>query len=268
VTRTRDGIVFPVDTTDFIQRFLYLFGVWEPNLTAWIRSRLQPGDTFVDVGAHHGYYTTLASQIVGDSGHVVAIEPIEAFFRTLEHVLELNGCKNVRTVQQAVSERSEELSLWLGGAENLGNTSLRQDDLTRSHHRNHQIHTVAVKASSLTDLLTQDELERTRLIKMDVEGGEAAAINGIADSLDRLRPDAEIVIEVTPRIITDAGHKVDEVINPLVRAGFHVYRIPNDYDPESYPGDLRRPRLPVRWNLPIDEQMDLVFSRADQEQLA
>lgn len=44
ITRTRSGAVFPVVTSDVIQRYLYLFGVWEPHLTTFIADRLNPGD--------------------------------------------------------------------------------------------------------------------------------------------------------------------------------------------------------------------------------
>ncbi|SCF63177.1 hypothetical protein GA0115259_100393 [Streptomyces sp. MnatMP-M17] len=73
MVRSRFGARFAVDTQDLIQRYIYLFGVWEPHMTRWLRGRLEPGDTFVDVGANIGYYSVLASQLVGDGVKVVAI---------------------------------------------------------------------------------------------------------------------------------------------------------------------------------------------------
>lgn len=63
-----------MDTQDLIQRYLYLFGAWEPHLTGWLRRRLRPGDGFVDVGANIGVFSVLAARLVGESGRVVAIE--------------------------------------------------------------------------------------------------------------------------------------------------------------------------------------------------
>lgn len=60
--RLRSGDVVPVITSDVIQRYQYLFGEWEPNLSALLRERLKPGgDTFIDVGAHRGAFSLLAS---------------------------------------------------------------------------------------------------------------------------------------------------------------------------------------------------------------
>src|SRR5262249_12857713 len=60
IVRAKFGAKFGGTTTDLVQRSIYWFGTWEPNLTAWIRRRLTSGDIFVDVGANAGYYTLLA----------------------------------------------------------------------------------------------------------------------------------------------------------------------------------------------------------------
>src|SRR6266511_4042352 len=71
---TKRGVRLLVETDDLIQGYIYLFGVWEPNITDWIRRTLLPGDTFVDVGSNIGYYSTLAARLVGSAGSVVAID--------------------------------------------------------------------------------------------------------------------------------------------------------------------------------------------------
>ncbi|MFI6803884.1 hypothetical protein ACIBO6_02520 [Streptomyces luteogriseus] len=48
-----------------------------------MRARLAPGDTVVDAGAHTGYFTVLASRLVGPAGRVVAIESSPVFHRAL-----------------------------------------------------------------------------------------------------------------------------------------------------------------------------------------
>src|ERR1700730_9833316 len=48
-----------VDPQDMCGRFIYYFGMWEPNLTHWVTERLEDGDVFVDVGANVGYFSLL-----------------------------------------------------------------------------------------------------------------------------------------------------------------------------------------------------------------
>lgn len=72
------------DTRDILHQYIYYFGVWEPHLTNWIGQQLAPGDTFIDVGANVGYFSLLASRLVGKSGVVVAIEPSPTILRRSE----------------------------------------------------------------------------------------------------------------------------------------------------------------------------------------
>src|ERR1019366_3290126 len=65
------GCTLYVDTRETGGRYIYYFGIWEPNLTRWIQERLSPDDTFIDVGANIGYYSLLAAKL---GSQVVAIE--------------------------------------------------------------------------------------------------------------------------------------------------------------------------------------------------
>jgi hypothetical protein len=53
------GMKMKGDAKEILQQYIYYFGVWEPQITAWISRRLAPGDTFIDVGANIGYYSLL-----------------------------------------------------------------------------------------------------------------------------------------------------------------------------------------------------------------
>src|SRR4030088_1768852 len=68
VVRVKYGARFLCSSEDLIQSWLMFFGIWEPGLTSFLQSRLQPGDCFVDVGANIGYFTLFASELVGERG--------------------------------------------------------------------------------------------------------------------------------------------------------------------------------------------------------
>ncbi|MEU9246925.1 FkbM family methyltransferase [Streptomyces sp. NPDC048385] len=260
VAESRFGARFHVDTHDMIQRYLYLFGIWEPHLTHWIQGRLRPGDTFVDVGANIGYFSVLASRQVGPSGRVVAIEASTDFHARLMENLSANECHNVRCVNSAVSHTREKLTFYLEQATNLGATSIVRPARSPESH-------FEMAAEPLPAILTDDELRGARIVKIDVEGAEAAVVEGLSPVLGRLRPDAELVIEVCPQRLHDQGRHVDEIIDPLLRHGFHLYRLTNDYGPHTYPHALRSPAVPARWRGPVTDTSDLVFSRLDAERL-
>ncbi|AQW51641.1 FkbM family methyltransferase [Streptomyces violaceusniger] len=261
LARTRFGATFAVDTQDLIQRYLYLFGVWEPHMTRWLQRRLKPGDVFVDVGANIGYYSILASRLVGARGKVVAIEASPTFHRILLRHTRRNGCANIRALNAAVSDRDELLTFILASSRNMGaNSVVPYDGPAES--------TFDIAAQPLPRLLTEEEITRARVIKIDVEGAEGGVVRGLLPLLDKLRPDAELTVEVTPQRMSELGDSVAELLIALKDHGFHVYRLTNDYAAASYPDALRRaPEVPMRWRGPVAEESDLVFSRVDAETL-
>ncbi|WP_329066372.1 FkbM family methyltransferase [Streptomyces sp. NBC_01429] len=262
VTRSRFDARFAVDTEDLIQRYLYMFGVWEPHMTRWLQGRLRPGDTFVDVGANIGYYSVLAAGLVGAEGRVVAIEASPAFHQRLLQHTQLNGCDNVRAVNGAVSDSRKTLTFVLASSANMGaNSIVPYDGPAESSFE--------IEALPLPELLTVEEITSARVIKIDVEGAEGPVVRGMVPLLDKLRPDAEITVEVTPDRMALLGDSAEELLRTMRDHGFHVYRLANDYAPESYPAAIRNKAVvPVRWRGPLDGESDLIFSRIHAETLS
>ncbi|MFJ8360610.1 FkbM family methyltransferase [Streptomyces sp. NPDC093984] len=261
VVETRFGARFAVDTQDLIQRYLYLFGVWEPHMTRWIQRRLKPGDGFVDVGANIGVFSVLASHLVGDRGQVVAIEASPAFHHRLLQQARLNGCRNIRAVNAAVSDAPTTLTFVLASSRNMGANSIVPYDGPAES-------TFEIDALPLPELLDPQEIANARVIKIDVEGAEGRVVRGLAPVLDKLRPDAEITVEVTPERMARLGDRAEDLMSTMADAGFHAYRLANDYAAESYPRALSgTPGVAVRLRGPVVEETDVVFSRVDAETL-
>lgn len=118
-----------VDPSDrVIGRALRRDGVWELAETRFLLATLLPGQTFVDVGAHLGYFSVLAARRVGPTGSVIAVEPEPRNLRLLRQNLARNGCTNAAVLdrprrgrrgglqrrggRQAVEERRANKLLW------------------------------------------------------------------------------------------------------------------------------------------------------------
>ncbi|HSB70840.1 MAG TPA: FkbM family methyltransferase [Candidatus Methylomirabilis sp.] len=246
------------DTSDIIQQYIYYFGVWEPHLTRWIGLRLAPGDTFIDVGANIGYFSLLASKLVGDSGVVVAIEASPRTFGLLQANLARNLAQNVRTVNVAASDRKGRVGLFRGPDDNIGLTTVLGDPRLAFE--------CEVDAAPLSHLLRPEEAQTARLIKIDVEGAEWSVVAGMDSLLRAGRRDLEVIVEVTPEHLAQQGKRPEDLVRVFRDAGFQAYRLENDYSPQSYlpPCAERRPeriRTPIQW------QTDVVFSRQDSELL-
>jgi FkbM family methyltransferase len=260
---TEDGIRLRCQLPDVIQTYLYLFGTWEPDLVAFLRRRLRPGDTFIDIGANIGCVSALASRLVGPQGVVVAIEPAPVAIAALRETVAMNDLTNVRLVTAAVSDREDELPLFVGPSFGSGiTTTVSRRFLLREDGR--------VRAATLGSLVTREELATTRLIKIDVEGAEDRVLAGILASVDALATDAELVVEVMPNWWSDPQLRPIDVLRPFLDRGFHVYLLPANYWPWRYlwPRDVSAPRrLRDITVLERRGRLDVVLSRSDADAL-
>ena len=255
--RTRAGVSMAGESRDFVQGCIYYFGIWEPNLTAFVTRRLndQTGRTFVDVGANVGYYSLLAAKLM-PRGNVVAIEAFPSIYARLQQNVELNRFTNIRTVPFAAMESESEVEMFYAGSENEGSTTVVPGKYSATPIR--------VKGMPLSELLTEAEIRSTRLVKIDVEGAEDAVIQGMRAVLPMFEPDAELVIEIKPAAIGDANTR--SMFDLFDAAGYMPYALTNDYSPSSYlmPGPIARPGRLL--SLP-SEQTDVVFSRVNADYL-
>jgi FkbM family methyltransferase len=256
VARTVSGAYLRVDARDIVGRYLYYFGVWEPNLTAWLEQSLEPGDVFVDVGANVGYFSVLAGRLVGDGG-VVAFEAHPRTFELLEENVHRNGLVNVRTVCAAVWDAPAMLELFSTAGATVGASTVFTEWADRWN-----LSTVgSVPANRLSTLLTAEELAAARVIKVDVEGAELRVLRGVAGALGKCRDDLEIAVEVAPQLIARDGGSWDEMCQMLGEHGYTPRLMRNDYSARAYyrRGDvssLEPMKVPAR-----AEQFDVVFSR-------
>ena len=122
------------------------------------------GSIVFDVGAHVGFYTMLATVISGPQGRVFAFEPLPANLRFLREHLRINGMDGVQVFEAAVSDHEGEAVF----AEGIGSFDGRLADDG----------SLRVRTLTLDSLLESGQVPAPDFIKMDVEGGELAALKG------------------------------------------------------------------------------------------
>jgi FkbM family methyltransferase len=172
----------------------------ETDQTAAIARELHAGMTFYDVGANVGYYTILASRLVGPSGQVTAFEPLIRNLSYLHRHKELNSAENVRILPFAVSNRSGTATFSVGNVSAMGKIDDAGEIL---------VPTITLdEAANLLDILPQ-------VIKIDVEGAEFEVLQGSKDLLSSAEPiiflstHSTILREKCLRLLTDGGYTVE-----------------------------------------------------------
>jgi FkbM family methyltransferase len=245
------GAAIECDLADRVPSYIFHFGHWEPNISNWIAQKLQPDDLFVDVGSNIGYYTLLASKLVGSGGRVVAIEASPKIFSRLTQAIAENACDNVRAVNIAVSDCPGRVTIYSGPPDNSGATSTRRD------WRDGEVET-EVSALPLDKILTPEERSRVRMIKIDVEGAEAPILRQIADTLELYSPNLEVLVECSP---DNDQEEWQDLLERFARAGFSSFAIENEYTPEWYLR-WRQPSPPRALSALPSGQTDVLFTRS------
>ncbi|MGC4081741.1 MAG: FkbM family methyltransferase [Vicinamibacterales bacterium] len=215
VVRLRDGIRLSVDGTSQTGRIAYATGEYEPATTALIRSRLAPGDTFVDVGANIGYFTVVGARAVGRTGHVVSFEPVPAVRSALAANLALNGIRDVDVRTEALSSGEGETAIFTGPSSDTGLASLRP--LSDGG-------TLTVRKCRFDDIV--DRRRRVRLVKIDVEGAETEVLEGMVETLERDHPD--LIVEITDGYLREAGSSAEQLVDLLHRLGYTIWMIADE----------------------------------------
>jgi FkbM family methyltransferase len=219
------GLPMVVDVTDGSGRHPYFYATpYEKAVTDAIMTALKPGDVFIDIGAHLGYFSTLAARVVGPTGRVVAFEPHADARIALAAMLERNQVAPiVEIVAVALAERDEEVVLHTND-EHPSHSTIEPE---RSRMRTAMAFRPGPRVPAVTFdgwLAERPALaSRVRCIKIDVGGGEARVLAGMREALQS--PGLTIICETTIR--SDA----DEL---LESAGYQRHRIERGTQPHGH----------------------------------
>jgi FkbM family methyltransferase len=169
---------------------------YEPHVSRIFKQRLKPGMRVLDIGANIGFYSLLASSIVGPEGMVWAIEPNPANVEIVLRSRALNDFSQLQVIQAAAHDKWETLSLFTdqtngsvspcatSGPESVRNT---------------------VMGIPLRSILEHEPVD---ILKIDVEGAEGSAVRGMLPIIDRCRP--AVFSEFTPAAMPSMSHMTGE----------------------------------------------------------
>ncbi len=172
----------------------------------FVTSFLKPGMTVLDVGAHHGLYTTLMSKLVGPSGRVIAFEPSPRELVGLTRHLRLNGCRNVSVAAVAVGSAAGAADLYVVQDERSGANSLRRPQLDGRLNDSVRI---SVPVTALDQYLSEHGISHVDFIKMDIEGAELDAFKGAARLLTG-RDKPALMVEMSDMVTAPWGYPARE----------------------------------------------------------
>jgi FkbM family methyltransferase len=177
-------ILVPTRDPDFGSNIFH-FRQYEEPVRQVMRDHLREGHVCIDIGANIGVMTFLAASLVGPAGLVIAVEPNPVNVQLLYRSVVLNGLTNVQVLPLAASDRRAVFSLT--GRSNTHLIGARG----------------AAGGGDFVQSVPLDELfgglPRLDFVKLDIEGHEPPALEGMWQLIARHRP--VILTEFNPRCL-------------------------------------------------------------------
>lgn len=190
---------------------------WEPYTTELWKQSVKEGMRVLDLGAQYGYFSLLAAKRLGDKGLVYAFEPEPENFELLSCNVEMNRFANIRPIRKAVADRSSSAKLILyqegSGLHSMYRRPNSQGVTARGE--------ISVECIAIDELLEGSHLE---LIKLDIEGCEPYALEGMRETIAR-SPNLIMFAEFAPVLLRQAGIEPWDYLERIRALGFNVHFI-------------------------------------------
>ena len=179
------------------------------------KDNVKNGDNVVDLGANIGYFTLILAKLVGPTGKVFAFEPDPRNLTLLKKNIEYNNYKNVIIVPKAVSNVNDKCTLYVG-QKTFGQNRIYKPEKTDTQ----KFIPTDSETIRLDDFFkTNNLLNKISFIKMDIEGAEFLALDGMKEIL-KLNQNIKIFTEVDPHYLEDAGTSYEQFIDLLTENNF------------------------------------------------
>jgi len=188
----------------------YVKNEYEPFSSEIVRKYLKEASTFVDVGAHYGYYSLLAGNRFG-AGKIIAIEAVKETYEILKKNIELNGIQGAELYNFAASDKKE--TKIFNVTEASDSCGFYEHPLTDTKG------TFEVEALPLDDVLSSRKVD---FIKIDVEGHEIPVLAGLIRTIKN-NDDLVMLVELTPELQKNAGYRPVDLLEKLDELGFDCF---------------------------------------------
>lgn len=171
--------------------FIYLYGFLEEAVTRMLVKYLKSGMTFVDVGAHIGYFSLLASKVVGKKGKVFSFEPTPETYKLL--LANVSGLNNTITNNNALWSKNKIVDLFDYGAFYSGCNSFTEARMPDEILQKVRPKIFKIGALKLDDYFAVFNI-KPDFVKIDAESAEYDILMGMKNTLKRHQP--VLVIEI------------------------------------------------------------------------
>ena len=191
------------------------FNVYEKSESKFIKSICFKGMKALDIGANIGYYSTLISQVAGENGLILALEPDPESYKYLDKTINSFKIRNVLPLPIAASDIKQKLPLFIS-KDNRGDNRLYQNDQLREE--------IEVDCLTIDELLEINNLKTVDFIKIDVQGYEPKVFKGMKKVIKNSEK-LILLTEFWPKGIFQAGENPKDFLRMLRKMEFQLFEL-------------------------------------------
>ncbi len=216
VVTTKDRGRMKLDLDDMAQFPLY-YNIYEWKDTPTILKLAEGANVILDIGGNIGQMALLFSKL---ANKVYTFEPIPEVGDRLQENIDLNGLsQKVTLTRVALTNFSGHITFGLPPKGNRGTGSTILAEHLKSR-------TIEVEAMTLDEFIEKHSITGVGFIKMDIEGAELFALQGMDTLLSHSHP--ILLLEMTLSMMKQAGYGPQELLSLLAKYGYSCYEIGKD----------------------------------------
>ncbi|AXG71342.1 methyltransferase FkbM domain protein [Kordia sp. SMS9] len=139
-------------------------------------------DVVIDAGANHANLSIYYGKKVGVGGKVFAFEPDKINIAEMEANISLNaGVENIHIQEELIWNENTKLEFFEAGSVS-----------SSIHYKPENANAILKDAITIDAFQKRENLDRLDFIKMDIEGAEIEAMDGLVEVLEKFKPNFAI----------------------------------------------------------------------------
>jgi FkbM family methyltransferase len=216
-----NGLTLKIYPKNEIGRALFVSGMYDPNNLVVVSALLKNGDIFIDAGANMGYSSLLMATVVGETGHVYALEPSKRDCKRLEDNIELNGLgSTVSHYPYALADVKGSATLQIASEERNALNTLGNEFSVKGVEK---VSTETVDTITLDEFVEEEEIRKVDVLKLDIEGSELKALAGAKKTIQKYKP--AIMLGVNIAALKASGADVIRIEQLLRELDYCIYKL-------------------------------------------
>lgn len=185
------GHEYQGNTENLIDASVVFFGAYEKHILHFLRDITKPNSIFADIGANTGIHSLFMSN---HAKTVHAFDPYLPVINRLEETIKLNEIDNIKVHKIGLGSKNHIIPFYSPPDNNIGTGSFEKDVNNKNSQK-----AIELQVVTGDSFFQENEISDIDIIKIDIEGYEKSALQGLANTLMKNRPFVIMEVSILPK---------------------------------------------------------------------